>query len=316
MSIRAASLLTLSCAALWLSPGCRSYELTPGVIATECVGGGLTEGADCAYDASCVPGLVCVERVCKAPGGEGAVCTQESHCADGFLCGCVGSLCNDEPDRCHAPQTRRSGQRCRQDASCVQGVCLLGAGGVCGDPQTSGAACGRTSECAEGLTCNRGFVPAVCTQLAVKGERCGDRRDCLGGLVCGFEGAEKVCMEPTGVEGTRCDRSVRAMETTCGHGLVCNLHHGTCVSPANEGEPCGGVESCAEGLSCNHGYEVSICTPLSAMAQGDPCYSTDQCQEGLICGNSLCQAPGFRAQGDVCQQDRECADHLRCAYPR
>ena len=310
------ALLILTGAALL--GGCEGdwFDLTnmPSPLPTFCEAGGLLEGEGCRMDAECVSGLACAGGQCSAPRPEGGPCQRPEECAEGLLCNCDGRECELIEGYCHLPGVLGEGEACQDDESCEGGLCHWGLGHFCAPPGLAGELCVKTNECVEGLVCNRGFHPARCTERSGLGGVCSTRGDCLGGQVCAWDEGVKRCRVAYGLEGDRCDGSAVAMDTTCGAGLVCNLHHGFCTAPAGEGEPCGGWGSCAEGLTCNHGFDPAVCAPMRGGAEGTPCYWSHDCQDGLLCGDARCQRPGFRGQGEPCLEEVECGAHLRCRF--
>ena len=176
---------------------------------------GVDEPCDCGEE--CEAALYCTRRaeqsfdgscdgedgVCRAYRGEGEACNEDAR----------------DPWRCKAPLF------CRPDQ-------------VCGSRLSSGEACKRGSDCADGLNCNAGMDPPQCRAPGADGQRCGDVGDCATGLLCNRGVDPGVCAAP---------------------------------GASAAGEPCAEDVSCKAGLHCNVSSEMLVCVEAFSGAEGTPC---------------------------------------------
>jgi hypothetical protein len=211
-------------------------------------------------------------RSCAPLGEIGERCDGFDACAAGLLCDYA-----EVPSRCAAapgPGELCPLATCTADSTCVDGTCVLRAGG--------GEACAATFQgCVEGFACDLGS--GRCAPLGGVGDVClGDERACGEGLLCDpFGPSSNLCIEPRG-DGEACDFVIGV----CAEGLYCGADG--CEPVVPPGEPCSSFEACGPGASCV-GF---VCEPLPA-AVGESCFAV--CGGGLRCADD----PGVCAAG-VC----------------
>lgn len=217
-------------------------------------------------DVACVNG-VCTERL---PAGEACidrpddrgrcdVCRPEARCRP-----------SAEGDTyCYAYERRRgvAGDPCYSEFTPPADPTDLSVVAEC--PSENGLYCGRDGRCTEyapiGGSCRNSFecgrnarcVDGACAAGLPLGEICRSPfNDCAQGLFCHF--TEVVCTDPAPVPG-ECS----------GYELI----SGRCELPATEGQPCGSLIDCAQGLSCSR--------PNPASTEGTCAVPPSLCTNGL-----------------------------------
>jgi hypothetical protein len=146
--------------------------------------------------AACKPDLICqpYDLKCRKPGGDNAVCTENSHCQSGLTCN--GGFVVESKDyigkfkRCKPLQPLDA--PCGIDSDCQEGLACLHEGRTaapysCRHPAKLGEKCYLDKrQCEADLVCNYGLEPSVCDKPASrgKGEPCGRDESCLLGLGC------------------------------------------------------------------------------------------------------------------------------------
>ena len=316
---------------------CKAFETCEdGACVIDCASSSLCDGVDCGPDGcggSCggceIAGQVCV-------GGQ---------CMD-FAC---DPVCGDNqcgPDGCGGECGECPGDTvcAQEDFACVvkPSPCIPDcAGHDCG-PNGCGGSCGLCTGgtfCAsETLTCELPCIPSC------EGKECGDNG--CGGPCGGCLNEGEFC-SPDGL-CLPCDPIANTM---CPEGMYCTYESGSqkpaCVEAGTQmiGEPCGGMDKCAEGL----------CTELSSSEEGPMCYkicaTNTDCGEGILCmslqdvayklcgGSSttdelchlvdqdcavdtdgcyfngsaaVCMTAGEGQEGEGCAQANDCAEGLTC----
>jgi len=223
---------------------------------------GLLElGESCEYKTQCRDSLTgdvaCVDGICTARLAAGEACVDRPE--DRGRC----DVCRPDA-RCRASATGETycyayerprgvaGDPCASEFTppadptqvTVRAECLFEDGLYCaGDGRCAafariGEACSRSFECTRDARCEGG----TCVAGRSVGEVCRSSfHDCGAGTYCHF--TEFVCTDPSpGVPGE------------C-HGY--DLISGRCELPATEGQPCGALIDCAEGLFCSRANPAS-----------------------------------------------------------
>jgi hypothetical protein len=247
---------------------CKAFEVcTDGACVIDCDSPKLCDGVECGDDGcgdtcgGCAGGLVCVGGQCMEfacdPACGAAACGPDG-C--GGECGaCTGdTVCAQETFTCVA-----------KPSPCLPAC----AGHDCG-PNGCGGSCGLCTGgtfCVPGsLTCERPCIPSCV------GKECGD--DGCGGTCGGCLNEGEFC-SPDG-QCLPCDPVANTM---CPEGMACTYESGatkpSCVEAGTQqiGEPCGGVDTCAEG----------VCIEITGSGEGPMCYgvcdTNDDCGEGVLC---------------------------------
>ena len=146
------------------------------------------------------------------------------------------------------------------------------------------------------------------------GEDCSQSEECLGLAYCSFDGSCPGTCQARETTGGACKS-----DSQCASGLVCSKATERCVTPAGEGEPCGGAEpECVPGFFCK-GANEDDGTPgtcrgfdeVFAGGAGDACSITETqlCAPGFACGIDAVTAEGVLeatctakvGSGDACQ---------------
>jgi len=170
-----------------------------------------------------------------------------------------------------------------------------------------GAACVRSEDCLDGLSCLVGDVDGVsaCTR------QCTGDSGCERGYVCrASRGGGRACLPPTR-DGQRRSGESCASARECRAGL-------TCVQAGLEGRVC--LQPCGTGGGCPAG---SRCAPSDA---GGVAYCLPEAREGAACGASVRCEPGSVCLladprlGKVCHaacdpdsRSSRCGEGRRCA---
>ena len=139
---------------------------------------GARTGEECGGDASCRPGLECLEGVCEPTHDveEGDACVTSEECAPGLACGIPADCYVDRPI-----------------IECGFAVCLPS------EESEAGETCVDLTDCGPGLRCETvGFV-GVCTPQgpADVGEACVSHGDCIAPLLCAPPGPASASDEPS-----------------------------------------------------------------------------------------------------------------------
>jgi len=154
----------------------------------------------------------------------------------------------------------------------------------------AGKACGSSSECQPGLSCES----SVCTVMPTDGQRCLNYQ-CADTLYCGQDG---VCHHPSrsgrGLPGRK--HRLRRRPLLRPEDDHCQPHYGAGVDCALASYGCG------DGLYCATGANVCTAEP----GEGVSCADTrSSCNDGLYCNDAhLCQKE--RGPGETCADDKEC----------
>jgi len=235
------------------------------------------QGAACEKQSDCLGDLRCFRStfngVCDEPASEenGVGCNKSEQCVDGQYCIFQGAL-----DAALTPGTGNcrdgsQGDRCRNSGECQDGlVCKGGVTGVsarCEPPGShgdscvkdgdcenfchnfrcrdgsSGSACGSSSDCQDGLTCQGipglrtcsrqkisgqcfhdnecfGYCEGFHCQMGLEGQQCKRTNDCVPGLRC--KKTCKVCARKR-CRGTAVEFGVPVFLQSASHGMVVAL---------------------------------------------------------------------------------------------
>jgi hypothetical protein len=243
----------------------------------------------CAGDLTCI-GATCVAR---AVAGEHCDFLVGNSCQDGLVCDAGSGICRHDP-----PQL---GETCGLLVPCADGLACFAA--QCVKPGAAGGVCDPLvgNSCQSGLVCDAGSHHCRHDPPQL-GETCGLLVPCADGLAC----FAAQCVTPGG-SGTSCDPLVA---DSCSGGLVCDLGSHTCRhDPPQQGETCGLLVPCADGLTC---YAARCVTPGSSGTACDPLVTTS-CEAGLLCdpGSFTCRHDPPEL-GETCGLLVPCADGLAC----
>jgi hypothetical protein len=247
-------------------PGCaRTTDCLDGLVCSDdgvcAVGparGDACGGAVCGSGDACVRSYA--ERRCGARVPDGAPCTFDADCENGF-CAASTALCAALPD---------DGDLC-PDTRCTAGfACDVDNGGVCVPAPAAGEAClTGPAACAPGLGCN---VDNVCAPGPGVGGACLIPNNlCADGLACDFTPDGSICAVRRGV-GAPCQNDV------CKAGLFCSFADGTCQPVRAVGDACRDGGGCADGDECGDLLGGFRCHPIPDAADA-PCFTA--------CGNDL-----------------------------
>jgi hypothetical protein len=171
------------------------------------------DGDECWEPEHCATGFVCVDQVCRSPGGVGQACSDDTHCSAGLLC--AADVCSEG----------NVGDACEYAEHCQSGICY---DYVCSDG-SPGDACWSDTDCAEDNAC----VGDVCTAGA-NGDACDSAEDCNSGICY-----ESVCSP--GANGDACSFDGDCTSEICFEDLC---------SAGAEGDPCTWDDECTGGLAC------------------------------------------------------------------
>jgi hypothetical protein len=209
-----------------------------------------------------IPGLVAAGRLREVPGSE------QTCLAFLATAACVVDPAT-APKGCQGGSARRvlnpgvtPGGKCTRSDECVDGFCTAQAGceGVCVATAGPGGACGADTLCGEGEFCEA----EKCRPRAGAGAECGGHWQwCQDGLECdGWEPEvdsehrfqrEKLGRCSAGRRlGEGCVRAHDGDEIKCAAGLFCDwgMARPECRAPLKEGDECGWLAGCADGLTC------------------------------------------------------------------
>ena len=304
-------------------------ETTPcpnGYACPDMIGQCIPSGFDCVacLQTPCEVGGFCDLSTgeCTPPQPLCGSCTEDAGCAEGRVCGAIGSrsLCLPACD---------SG--CPEGSSCMGGACAPDSGecDACGgscdgetpycvEAEQRCAACGPTAPCGEGFncdletfTCVEGLPNGSCLSDVdcTEGRRCfgGACRDCLEDSDCparNFCDLENFICEYAPCAGVICQRSSMCDSATgrCAPGcatrddcadptaMECNTDSGQCYFPDGNCE-FGGDAVCPPGSQC-------VPNPLAAFDPTLPnaCTCTVgmiECHPGLMCVDLGALLEGF-----------------------
>lgn len=227
------------------------------------------EGGRCQADRSCVSGLVCVLRTCRAPGGLGAPCGRSEHCGpDAPYCAGTGTTPSCQRDA--------EGMRCTPATAvalsatptgCPEGYGCVAIGwlsGECRRLAPVGGSCTADAQCPARARCEAG----LCHAISDPGGACDAERLCPDLFVC----ARGVCAPLPGV-GEPCREERACLRGTC--------RDGTCTLSAL-GEPC------ADGWQCDGGWcSDGRCAAFREAGPDEPCSEGVTCGEGSYCNERL-----------------------------
>lgn len=213
-----------------------------------------------------------------------------SHGKARLVCGNLATPC------CPGLENCAWGLACGQD----------GSGQCCAVPL--GAACKKTSDCCDNLSCQGGEC------CAVSGRGCTSSQDCCAGLMCD----RGTCQAPPsgcGQAGQQC-----CGDSNCVHAQSCS--GGRCQACGKPGLPCcGKAGSCFGGAACagptcfdqfGCGGSGEPCCPAESrfVNPGDRSNALNRgtqgsCREGLVCGaGGFCAAPGGACSAGTCYDCR------------
>ena len=307
--------------------------------------GSRPEGAPCAIDEDCSPGLICrhvVVWTCAPPGGPGAPCELPHDCDDLV---CVDGACTlPLPD----------GTPCAKSEQCMSGsVCGAASSGPVCVPSTGGVdePCAVDAEgdgCAEALGCVDGTCHALVGIECQSVPKCGPGTYCANveektssaqKMICTFEQTDYIILcdgsspSPwpycTNIDwtigsvgycekdaGTQLEGGWCYLDKTCAPGLSCNHH--ACLPPAADGASCDSDPDCGTGLLCDTAYSFGeleasgLC--VAGLPEGEPCTVDANCGPGLHCNAgelpATCLPVG--GEGAPCSEDAQCKNGLFC----
>ncbi len=179
---------------------------------------------------------------------------------------------------------------CRQGLTCQAKTCQPG------HQTPANGACLLTAECATGLSCGwSGFCTAQPAGPGKVGEDCAKTADCSGGLFCKFKAASQC---PSG--------------STCG---LCTVPDAANV--ASEGEECTTAAACPPDMVCEMIGLSGVCKLATGAGDiGAPCAKAKDCLAGLACStNQKACVPGSLLLEPDLYSGVECADDAEAAAP-
>jgi hypothetical protein len=228
--------------------------------------------------------------------GQGGRCENSLDCCGLMSCGADGTC-----------SCSREGSFCLDSSECCDGLtcdrfmCRT-AGPACSETGTS---CMSTSECCAGLACSETrtepTAPAVRQCCSGGGTSCESNEDCCGRMQC--EDGECQCVTRAGL----CDRDIE-----CCEGDICIV--GSCQDGRNclrERQVCraDGTTRCCGMLRClrHNSAETSYC----CVGQGERCRESQDC-----CGAMMCNPETERCQpvteGGTCDTQFDCDVGFSC----
>jgi hypothetical protein len=196
---------------------------------------------------------------------------------------------------------------CKQGLTC-RAVSSLGDEGVCIEPGEVGEYCIFSAECRDELYCS--LLDGTCQVPRQEGETCLYADDeetillaCDDNLAC--DPLTDTCV-PQCSRGYACFVDSQCSATD---GLVCIL--GRCDAPRTEGQSCGEVEDCVDGLRCAPNPDPNdagqICS--APLANGEVCNGRDlDCASGY-CANDTNLCTVQANPGELCLSN----DNDQCA---
>ncbi|MBL9107580.1 MAG: hypothetical protein JNL82_42225 [Myxococcales bacterium] len=223
--------------------------------------------------------------------------------------------------------TVRPGERCTRWEECIDGFCAAQTAceGVCVARSPVGGACGSGQICTDDAYCWQG----TCRARAGAGEACGGHWQwCRDGLWCDGYRPESESRHhhrpeqqgkcsPGRGEGEPCAPEHSMEDELCAPGLFCDWGEDrpVCRRPLAEGEACGWLDACADGLHCaglelggghpaGHKFGVrkrGACTrALDAGDACDPRAFVSGCPQAMRCDadKRVCRSTGHA--GDPC----------------
>lgn len=170
------------------------------------------------------------------------------------------------------------GGPCAQENLGLPGMRACAPGLVCIDdscamPGASGSACAVTSQCGDGLVCDRAATPPACAPQHAIGDPCSDDSQC----------------EP----GSFCDQDV-------------------CAAQAAPGEPCTDAFGCLHGL-CNTNEIEFVCEARLALCDPTAIVVEDGCDQARAALQSFIEANrGCNDVGDCIERAALCHDQTQC----
>lgn len=271
----------------------------------------------CTSDALCAAGSFCdiTAELCKAKGGDQAVCNLDKHC--------LSNRCNTDLGKCDAQaeengpcssalecttglwcdsskaasfcaiplRTGKPGDVCSSSAPCGDGLACVG--GTCKAPLSDGEACTVASQCSAASYCDA--LRQVCSPRKAVGVACLSTLECTSDGYC-IAGACTPRIEL----GKACVSSVSCVNTA-----RCDVTTGLCIARLGVGDICTGPTDCSNDgaghpLICES--FAGRCAPrLTAAAQ---CDVSDACPDSQYCsptgGGSVCEVAPTAALGQSC----------------
>ena len=205
------------------------------------------EGQACDDEVWCRRDLHCERGVCAPLPNEGAACSQDVGCANGW---CVERRCV-RPRRVGEPCGETRAAPCGDGLLCVEGRCDF-----------------------EELRCKRGtmrrrlesgsYDPGAPSECIPVGTACSSSSDCgwgdcegEGAWICDTPGAHADVYPPSDEDHgePRCDAGGDCDDCNCPLGETCRRPLGgraRCVHVGERGESCEGTYRCADGLACEY----------------------------------------------------------------
>jgi len=263
-------------------------------------------------DAGCKAGLSCdpVDLVCVNTCTENFPCLSNAACPEGFVCAPINVDEDDENWSACVPTGTDAGDRCDEDADCVEGWFCDGS--VC-DEDDADATCDRNAQCPTGRYCNLNTfdstntaitAAATCDTFIQGGDPCSPP-SATTGVVTGCGEDAPLCLWDSADATWKCQAELRGagddcfdlgagLPSECEPGLRCELTTDgepyTCTAGADLGDACDATHTDADEIDCGVGLTCKNEECVEQVGPGSDCEDPDNegAADSTMCTNASC----------------------------
>ncbi|MEM6790096.1 MAG: hypothetical protein AAF715_21430 [Myxococcota bacterium] len=269
----------------------------------------LDDQVACVRHSDCLPGMFCDQAgVCRDACETDSECLADKICTTNGLCAPEDERGDVEPatpqaagekclynSQCGAPLVCLNAlcsEQCSADVDCPGSATCVGDEVRACQSDEVGAACTYDENCASPLTCVGGQCQQTCTEDEdCPSMNCDDGAGvCVPGLSVDAECTyTSECMPPLQCINGAC-REECLQNSDCPSGFTCvdlpgpgNTTAGTCVPPANQGNP----GHCADGTVSGDETGLDCGGSCTACAAGEACLQSGDCSSKVCDGGSM-----------------------------